>query len=135
MCYNGGILKWRKILKKLVISLKTPTQALSSFKKAWSDAEKGKLKRPHYEIAFDNKKDFDKLVKNIDILISIQHLKPNSIYELAKMLGKNQSNLNKLISFFESYGIIKIKEQTINNRKVKKPIVDYKKIEFDLNAT
>ena len=121
-------------MKKLIISLKTPTQALSSFKKAWSDAQKGKLKNPHYEIAFDNKKDFEKFVKNIDILISIQNLKPSSIYELAKMLGKNQSNLNKLISFFEFYGIVKIQEETINNRKVKRPIVDYKRIEFDLEA-
>ena len=50
------------------------------------------------------------------------------------MLGKNQSNLNKLISFFEFYGIVKIQEETINNRKVKRPIVDYKRIEFDLDA-
>lgn len=121
-------------MKKLIVSLKTPSQALSTFKKAWSDAQKNQLKKPHFEIAFDNKKDFEKFVKNIDILISIQNLKPNSIYELAKILGKNQSNLNKLISFFEFYGIIKIQEKTINNRKVKKPIVDYKKIEFDLNA-
>jgi predicted transcriptional regulator len=121
-------------MKKLIISLKTPSQALSSFKKAWADAEKKKIKRPHFEIAFDNKKDFEKFVKNIDILISIQNLKPSSIYELAKMLGKNQSNLNKLISFFEFYGIVKIQEETINNRRVKKPIVDYKRIEFDLDA-
>jgi len=121
-------------MKKLIVSLKTPSQSLSSFKKAWSDVQKGKLKKPHYEIAFDNKKDFEKFVKNIDTLISIQTLKPGSVYELAKMLGKNQSNLNKLISFFEFHGIIKVQEKTINNRKVKKPIVDYKRIEFDLDA-
>ena len=121
-------------MKKLVISLKTPSQALEDFKSAYNSAKKGRVNKPHYEIAFDNKKDFEKFIKNIDILISIQSLKPKSIYELSKMLGKDQSNLNKIICFFEEYGVIRTKETTINNRSVKMPVVDYEKIEFNLSA-
>lgn len=119
-------------MKKLIVSLKSPAESLEDFKKALKSARKGKTKEPHYEIAFDNKKDFSKFIKNIDILMTIQSLKPKSVYELAKILGKDQSNLNKTITFFESYGIVKVKEAKLNNRTVKKPIVDYGKIEFDL---
>lgn len=121
-------------MKKLIISLKSPTEALNHFKSALKSARKKKIKGEHYEIAFDNKKDFSKFLKNIDILMTIQSLKPDSVYELAKILGKDQSNINKIISFFEEYGIIKVKESKQKNRKVKRPIVDYQKIEFDLVA-
>jgi len=119
-------------MKKLIISLKSPSESLNDFKKALKAANKGKLKPGHFEIAFDNRKDFSKFVKNIDILMTIQSLKPNSIYELAKILNKDQSNVNKIITFFESHGLIKIKESKLNNRTIKTPIVSYKKIEFDL---
>lgn len=67
-------------------------------------------------------------------MTSIQNLKPKSVYELGRILGKDQSNLNKIIDFLEDYGVIKITETKINNRSVKTPIVDYGKIEFDLSA-
>lgn len=121
-------------MRKLVISLKSSSESLNDFKEALKASRKGKLNSEHYEIAFDNKKDFSKFLKNIDILMTIQSLKPSSIYELAKILGKDQSNINKTISFFENYGIIKVKELKQNNRTVKKPIVDYQKIEFNLEA-
>lgn len=121
-------------MKKLIVSLKSPHQALEDFKKAYKKAQSGTASEPHYEIAFDNKRDFEKFIKNIDIIMSIQNLRPKSIYELSKILNKDQSNLNKIICFFESYGVIKIQEKKINNRSIKTPIVEYKKIEFNLNA-
>lgn len=121
-------------MKKLIVSLKSPNESLKDFKKALSSARKGKLKAPHYEISFDNKKDFNKFIRHLDILMTIQAMKPSSVYELAKIMNRDQSNLNKIISFFEDYGIVKICKVKINNRDVKKPVVDYGKIEFDLNA-
>lgn len=113
--------------------MKSPSGSLNSFRNALKSARKGKASE-HYEIAFDNKKYFSKFIKNIDFLMTIQSLKPASIYELAKLLGKDQSNINKTIAFFEAYGIVKVKESKKNNRTIKRPVVDYQKIEFDLDA-
>ena len=121
-------------MKKLIVSLKSPSESLKDFKKALSTARRGKPKEPHYEIAFDNKKDFNKFIRHLDILMTIQSMNPSSVYELAKIMKRDQSNLNKIISFFEEYGIVKIRKVKMNNRDVKKPVVDYGKIEFDLNA-
>ena len=121
-------------MKKLIISLKSPSDALKEFKNSFKLARKGKLKDEHFEIAFDNQKDFSKFLRNINILMVIQILKPSSVYELSKILNKDQSNVNKIISFFESYGIIRIKKLKRKNRTIKKPIVDYHKIEFNLMA-
>ncbi len=121
-------------MKKLIVSIKSSSETLSNFKKALKQARKGKLKSDHFELSFDNKKDFDRFIKNIGILSAILTHKPKSIYELAKLVEMDISNLNKIVVFFESIGAIKIKTSTVSGRTVKTPIVEYGHIEFDLMA-
>lgn len=121
-------------MKKLIVSIKSSSETLSNFKKALKQARKGKLKSDHFELSFDNKKDFDRFIKNLGILSAILTHKPKSIYELAKLVEMDISNLNKIVVFFESIGAIKIKTSTVSGRTVKTPIVEYGHIEFDLMA-
>lgn len=122
-------------MKKLIISIKTPGQALADFGKALKRAHRGvRRTSPHYEVSFDNRKDFERFVRNVSILVSIQQMKPASVYELSKLLGKDQSTLNKLIIFFEEIGVIKITESRVGGRAVKTPRVEYDTIEFRLDA-
>ena len=120
--------------KTLTISVKSPHQALESFTKAFKAISQRKMKGTHYEISFDNKKDFDRFVKNIGILSLISALKPKSVYELAKLADMDVSNLNKIILFFEEFGVIKVIRTKVDGRTVAKPIVEFDKIEFDLAA-
>lgn len=121
-------------MKKLIVSLKSSTEVLDDFKKAMKSANKKKIKEPHYEVSFDNRKDFDKFARNIFILSTILHFQPNSVYELSKLLEMDVSNLNKIILFFEEIGVLQVKKKKLKGREVKKPIVDYDQIEFDLKA-
>ncbi len=92
------------------------------------------MKEPHYGISFDNRRDFERFIKNIHVLSNIRRFKPKSIYELAKVSGIDVSNLNKIILFFEFMGVVKLKEQKISGRSVRTPIVEYDRIEFNLAA-
>lgn len=121
-------------MKKLIVSIKSSSESLNDFKRALKDARKGRLKGDHFELSFDNKKDFDRFVKNLGILSAILIHKPKSVYELAKFVGMDVSNLNKLILFFEEVGAVKIKSAQVAGRTVKTPIVEYQQIEFDLKA-
>jgi predicted transcriptional regulator len=121
-------------MKKLIVSIKSSSESLSDFKKALKEARKGKLKGEHFELSFDNKKDFDRFVKNLGILAAILNHRPKSVYELAKLVNMDVSNLNKLIDFFETVGAVKIKSKTVSGRTVKMPIVEYEQIEFDLKV-
>jgi predicted transcriptional regulator len=122
-------------MRRLIISLKTSNEALDDFRKAFTQAKKSKKPiDPHFEISFDNKKDFERFVKNIQILSYIIAFKPKSIYELAKIAQMDVSNLNKVIVFFEEVGAVKIKESKVSGRTVKTPTVEYDKVEFDLVA-
>lgn len=49
-------------------------------------------------------------------------------------MQKDVGNINRLISFFEEIGAIRIEEKVVGGRNIKTPIVDYEKIEFDLVA-
>ncbi len=121
-------------MKKLIVTVKSSSQTLSEFKSALKAARKGRLREDHFEISFDNKKDFDRFAKNLSVLSAILTHKPKSIYELSKLIDMDVSNLNKLITFFESVGAIKIKTSQESGRAVKTPIVEYEQVEFDLNA-
>lgn len=121
-------------MKTLVVSLKSSSSVLKDFEKALKKAHAGKLKRPHFEISFDNRKDFERFVRHISILSTILALKPKSVYELAKLSDMDVSNLNKIILFFEEVGAVRLKTSKVNGRTVKQPVVEYQKIEFDLAA-
>jgi predicted transcriptional regulator len=118
-------------MKQLVISIKAPGEALNDFKRALKKARTGKLK-PTSEISFDNRKDFNRFIENLHILSSIRAHKPRSVYELAKRSGVDVSNLNKIILFFEEMGVVRIKKETVSGRRVRRPVVDYDRIEFKL---
>ncbi len=120
-------------MKKLIVSLKNSTEVLNDFKKALKNAKKNKL-RSKYEISFDSKQDFNRFIKNIDILMYIINFKPKSVYELSKICHKDVSNLNKIINFFNSIGAVEIKKTKIAGREVHTPIIDYDTIQFKLAA-
>lgn len=92
------------------------------------------MKGTRYEVSFDNKKDFDKFVKNIGLLSLIHYLKPKSVYELANAADMDISNLNKIILFFEEAGIVTLKRTKVLGRIATQPRVEYDKIEFNLAA-
>jgi predicted transcriptional regulator len=121
-------------MKTLTVSVKSSHEFLEGFAKAFKEISKKKVKGVHYEVSFDNKKDFDKFVKNIGLLTLIHSLKPKSVYELAKVADMDVSNLNKIILFFEEAGVVTLKRTKVSGRTVTQPIVEYDKIEFNLAA-
>lgn len=122
-------------MKKLIVSCKTTDQVFDDFKKAAKSVISGKAsKDPHYEISFDNKRDFNKFVRNIPVLSAITTYKPRSVYELAKLTNLDVSNLNKTIQFFEDIGVIKVKTSEVDGRVVKRPHVEYDEVTFRLAA-
>lgn len=122
-------------MKKLVISMKSTDNIFKDFKQEAKKIKAGKSsKNTHYEMAFENQKDFNKFIKNISILMAILNSKPHSVYQLAKVADRDLSNIKKVVAFFEEIGAVKIKEEKVSGRIVKRPIVDYDRVEFNLNA-
>ena len=122
-------------MKKLIISMKSTEDMFSDFKKVASQVKKGRSsKSTHYEIAFDNKKDFNLFLRNLNLLSVILNSKPESIYELAKLADADFSKVKKVMAFFTDTGVVRIKEKKKGRRSTKQPIIDYDRIEFNLKS-
>jgi predicted transcriptional regulator len=121
-------------VRKLIVSVKTPGEVLDDFVRVCKSVQERKTRGVHRELAFDNRKAFDRFVSNLIILSQIAVLKPKSVYELAKATRTDVSNLHKVVLFLEEVGVIRVKKSIANGRPVKTPIVDYDRIEFRLRA-
>lgn len=114
--------------------MKATDNLFDDFKKAANRLSNKKKQSPEYEIAFESEKDFNRFVRNIKLLMVILHKKPCSIYQLAKMCNRDLANVKKIIKFFEEIGAVQIKHDTKSGRSVKRPVVDYSRIEFNLEV-
>jgi predicted transcriptional regulator len=121
-------------MRKLIVSVKTAGEALDDFVRVCRSVQERKVRGTHRELAFDDRKSFDRFVSNLLILSQIAALKPKSVYELAKATGTDISNLNKVIIFLAEVGVIRVRKSLANGRLIKTPIVDYDRIEFRLRA-
>ncbi len=122
-------------MKKLIVSCKTADQVFEDFKKAAKAVRRKTLKgEVEYEVSFDNKADFNKFVRNIPVLSAIIVFKPRSVYELAKLIESDVSNLNKIIQFFEEIGVVTVKNMKSAGRTLKQPHVEYDEVTFRLAA-
>lgn len=122
-------------MKTLTIALKTSDDLFEDAMEAMKEAMKKEVKKaPQYMITFTSPKDFDKFLKHIKLIRVIKYLKPESVYELAKVMKVDVSNLNKSIQFLEDFEVIKIKVTKKNGRTLKKPIFEFDDIRIKMAA-
>ncbi|MBO8182598.1 MAG: HTH domain-containing protein [Archaeoglobus sp.] len=86
------------------------------------------------KIVVDNLDDLRKILtpERIRILQVIKNRKPNSIYELSKLLERDRSAVMRDLEFLSKLGFVEFKEERWKKRKSKKPIVPYDEIEVSI---
>ncbi len=70
--------------------------------------------------------------EKIKIIYAIKEKKPKSIYELAKVLGRNFKAVRQDLRLLESLEIITMKHERVKNRLCSKPILNLDKIVFSI---
>jgi len=117
--------------------IKITIQTVDDIKSEWKLALKGKVKsKPKDdEIIVAGLKTIAKIFSKtrMEILQTIITKKPQSIYELAKMLDRDFKNVHSDVQFLNDIGLIGLKE-TKEGRKGMKPFARYSGIELDLVA-
>lgn len=63
------------------------------------------------------------------ILYTIKHGKPNSIYNLAKLLKRDIKSVNQDVKLLEKFGFIELKPENLGKRKMLKPVIIVSKIQ------
>ena len=88
------------------------------------------------------KKEEDSGISNIRQLLSnekarllhvIKSKQPSSIYELAKLLGRDFKAVRQDIRLLEQFGLVELVSSNKNNRERLRPIVEADKINININ--
>lgn len=110
---------------------------LSAIKAEWKKALKGKIAhiQKDDEIIFTGIESIAKVFSKtrIEILMTIIHHKPQSIYELAKILDRDFKNVHSDVKFLSEIGLIKLQDSG-DARNGLIPIAKFSGIELDLAA-
>ncbi|MGE0175278.1 MAG: hypothetical protein AB7T49_21020 [Oligoflexales bacterium] len=113
---------------------KIVVQSIDDIKQEWKKALKGKVR--------STQKDDEVIVTGLDtvakifsktrmeILQAIITQKPQTIYELAKMVNRDFKNVHSDVQFLYDVGLIKLKEASEGRRGLK-PVAKYSGIELD----
>lgn len=116
-------------IKNVRLDIQSEDKFIAEAKEAIKAVAKGKAVKPQSVISFESLKTMRKFItdERLRILKTIKKNKPDSIYELAKILHRDAKNVTDDVHYLAELGLIEIKK-TKNGRKKTRPVVDYEKI-------
>lgn len=132
MKMSGG---WKKMrIKNVIIGIKNAREILDEAKDVMKRLDRGeKVGRKKAGIYFENLETMRKAIteERVRILRVIKEKHPASIYELAKLLGRNLKNVSDDVHYLAELGLIEL-EKTKNGREKTTPKVNYDKIMLEI---
>lgn len=86
------------------------------------------------KLVFDSYEAFRRVMtpERLKILHVIREEEPKSIYELAKLLGRDRRNVIKDLEILEMLGLVEFEEEKHGKRRSRRPIVPYDEIEVSI---
>ncbi len=120
-------------VKKIDIGIKGLKESLRDFAETWKKLEAGKKVKKEEGIYFNSIDTMRAVLTNkrLQILKVIREQKPSSVYELAKILGRDLKNVNQDLKLLSDVGLVTL-EKTETDKKRVIPHVDYAKILLEI---
>src|SRR5262249_1286783 len=108
-------------VRKFKIKVQSDTQFRGDVIKTWKAAEKRRIHEPGYDfvLSFPDIAWLPKIfgTERIRMIQAIRDRKPESIYQLAKILGRALPNVHRDIHELAEYGIIELKKSRKKGQK------------------
>ncbi len=120
-------------VKKIDIGIKDVKESLKDFAGAWKKLQAGKKVKKEEGIYFDSIDTMRSVLTNNRLLIlkTIKERHPGSVYELAKMLGRDLKNINQDLKLLADIGLVSLEKAETDKKRVI-PHVDYGKIMLEI---
>jgi predicted transcriptional regulator len=113
---------------KTVISTIAPfTESLKRFKETFKAVQAGRQVEPQELVGFTSLEAARNFLtrERLGLLRTIKRRQPNSIYELARMTGRDLKNVQQDVRILERHGLLRIARHPRGSRKVKVPRVPF----------
>ncbi|MDN3512315.1 MAG: hypothetical protein QY310_08685 [Candidatus Jettenia sp. CY-1] len=120
-------------VKNVMIRIKSLEDVFEEVKDVMKRLEKGEKVKKHEGISFENLDVMRKVLteERLRILKTIKKEHPSSIYQLAKMLGRDMKNTFDDVQYLAQAGFIELKK-TKEGREKATPLVTYDKILLEI---
>ena len=120
-------------VKNIKIAIKSDPVLFSEIKQVWNSLEKGEKVQKHKGIYFENLDTMRKVLteERLRILKTIKTKNPQSIYELAKLIGRDIKNTFNDVQFLAQVGLIELKKAKEGREKTT-PQVNYDQILLEI---
>ena len=120
-------------VKNVTVRIKSLEDIFEEAKDVMKRLEKGEKIKKHEGISFDNLDVMRKVLteERLRILKTVKKEHPSSIYQLAKMLGRDMKNTFDDVQYLAQVGFIDIKK-TKEGREKATPSVKYDKILLEI---
>lgn len=120
-------------VKNVMIRIKSLEDVFEEAKDVMKRLEKGEKVKKHEGISFENLDVMRKVLteERLRILKTIKKEHPSSIYQLAKILGRDMKNTFNDVQYLAQAGFIELKK-TKEGREKATPLVKYDKILLEI---
>jgi predicted transcriptional regulator len=120
-------------VKNIKIAIRSDPELFSEIKQVWNSLEKGEKVQKHKGIYFENLDTMRKVLteERLRILKTIKTKNPQSIYELAKLIGRDIKNTFNDVQFLAQVGLIELKKAK-DGREKTTPQVNYDQILLEI---
>jgi predicted transcriptional regulator len=117
-------------MKTVTFTIEPFTESLNRFKETFKAVQAGRHVKPQEVVGFTSLEAARNFLtrERLALLHTIKSHHPNSIYELAKMTGRDLKNVQEDARILERHGLLRIAKQPRGNRKVKVPSVPFEEI-------
>ena len=117
-------------VKKIHVEIKTLDDTLREAGRTYDTISKGKETKKKTAVYFSTVKDMRRALteKRLELLKTIKDRKPSSVYELAKLTGRDLKNVLQDVSYLRELGIIDVVD--LGDKKV--PEVHYDVLSFEV---
>lgn len=122
-------------VKRIDIGIKGLKESLKDFAEMWKKLEAGKKVKKEEGIYFDSIDTMRSVLtdKRLSILKVIRERQPKSVYQLAKLLGRDLKNVNQDLKLLADVGLVTL-EKVETDKKRMVPHVDYSKILLEISV-
>jgi predicted transcriptional regulator len=117
-------------MKTAIFTIGPFGESLKRFKETFKAVQAGRHIEPHEIVGFTSLEAARNFLtrERLALLHTIRNRHPGSIYELAKMTGRDLKNVQEDVRILEQHGLVQIAERPRGSRKVKVPRVPFEEI-------
>jgi predicted transcriptional regulator len=122
-------------VKKIDVGIKSLKESLKDFSAAWEKMASGERIKKEKGLYFDSIDAMRTILTNKRLLIlkTVREQSPSSVYELAKMLGRDLKNVNQDLKLLADIGLVTLEKKETDKKRVI-PHVDYSKILLEITV-